>query len=484
MNGHTMLRMISRKLVHCLRAMALVAVASLSQAHAQSNSWTSGTYGNNQSFIRPVSVAGASRIAYSIVGETESNFDFITVRDERGNILVSRLSGQIAHQGIADGSTVFVSFTSDYSVVKSGFTVRVSSLAPATGGGSLVPTPPSSAFAVVQIPSIMRALRWNTAADWMDRWFYGNGTNLVVPLNQITSLSSDALAATRRWNADSSFLGRNEVRNELIRGLRREVDSRGVSILVRGGSYDFIGKELMAAGNNFDTVEGEIAKMYWIDQVNFGSRIDFLLSGLQITESIAAIDRGVIRLVPSGHVTVSGNVATVRIHRLAVYFRDAYDFEGSQPLGCWALNPPGVTTIAAPFSSSTCVYNSTFRDWKQQNPTLGKDFRIFSEMMEIPMNGTLGFQYTLNEQELAQRTGVGPSVPSSAASTAIQQCVTKFSSYFGIRQGSEFDCYGEYSCQRTSGPLSIIAVHSNMAHSNFYYFTGGDWFSYGLANCN
>lgn len=477
-----------QRALFCMWAIGLTVFASFSQANAQTSSWTSGTYSNNQSFTRPVSVPGASRISYSIIGETESGYDFVTVRDERGNVLASRLSGRIAHYGVANGSTVYVSFTSDYSVVKSGFTVQVTSLAPMTGAGSLTPpptpTPAPPAFSVVQIPGIMRDLRWNTAADWMDRWFNGDGSNLVLPLIQITSLSSEVLAATRRWNGDGSLLNRREVRDELIRGLRREVDARGVSVLVRGGSYDFIAKELAAAGNSFDSVEGELAKMYWIDQVNTGSRIDFILSGLQITEAIAAIDRASVRLVPSGRVTVSGNLATVSIDRLAVYFRDAYDFEGTQPLGCWLLNPPGVTSVTSPFSSSNCVYNSTFRDWRQQNPTRGKDFRIFSQLSEIPVTSNLSFQYVLNDQELAQRTGLGAIVQPFAASAAIQQCLTKFSSYFGARRGAEFACYGEFTCQSTSGQISTIAVHSNMGLGIFYYFAGGSWYSYGLANCN
>lgn len=486
MKDRTMPSIVFSKISLFLKAIVLVVVGSLNQANAQSTSWTTGTYGNNQSFTRPVTVPGASRISYSIVGVTEANFDFVSVRDARGNVLVSRLSGQIAHSGVADGDTVYVTFTSDYSVVKSGFTVRVSNLAPATGAGSLLPSPTTqpTVFSVVQIPSIMRALGWSTAADWMDRWFYGDGTNLVLPFSQIAALDSEVQRSAQQWNADSSFLNRQGVRDELIRGLRREVDSRGVSVLVRGGSYDFISKELTAAGNTFDTVEGEMAKMFWIDQVNTGSRIKFILSGLQTTEAVAAVDRGTVRLVPSGQVIVSGDRAIVTINRLAVYFRDAYEFDGWQPLGCWTSYPPGATAAALPFSSSNCVYNSNFRAWRDQNPTRGKDFRIFSQMTDVPMRGTLSFQYTLNEQELAQRAGNGASTQPSSALAAIQQCLTKFSSYFGIKRGNAYECYGEYSCQSTSGALSAIAVHSRLAQSDFYYFTGGSWFSYGLANCN
>ena len=88
--------------------------------------WSTGAYGNNEDRSQTLSVPGAEALKVSISGETELNYDFITVYDSNGN-QIQRLHGGINSSFIVNGDSVRVRLTSDGSVTRSGVTVTIKS---------------------------------------------------------------------------------------------------------------------------------------------------------------------------------------------------------------------------------------------------------------------------------------------------------------------------------------------------------------------
>lgn len=245
------------------------------------------------------------------------------------------------------------------------------------------------------IPDIMRKKGWNTAAELMEYWFKRSGKTYKLEFDKIKSLSKkqgdDIDKLINEWKNpsffDKSFVdyiySPSHPRSLLVRELGR-LDSNGTSILSVGGVFDHTYSELLPKNTEGWAVGADETKtMHWIhDAIIAPSVFD------DIGEYAAAIERGALRLVAKGSVSVSNLTAKITITGVGIYFRDSYDFYddpgGNQSLGCWRET--------VPYVSSTCysntdgswknISNATFRQYNLSNSraeTAG-NYRIFSEM--------------------------------------------------------------------------------------------------------
>jgi len=87
--------------------------------------FSTGAYANNANLSQVLTIPGASALSVSITGQTELNYDFISIYDANNN-LIRRTSGSLNETVVVQGSSVRVTFTSDSSVTSSGATVRIS----------------------------------------------------------------------------------------------------------------------------------------------------------------------------------------------------------------------------------------------------------------------------------------------------------------------------------------------------------------------
>ncbi len=125
--------------------------------------------------------------------------------------------------------------------------------------------------------------------------------------------------------------------------------------------------------------------------------------GDTIDEFYGAIGKASFKVAVVGAVAVSANKKHVfNVHKLGVYLRDTYDFNGSQPLGVWSkdrclskvesaayyadeinkLNPttwPGRIIVGSPFDGFESFGNGDARDWRDASGK-GGDFVIYSDV--------------------------------------------------------------------------------------------------------
>ena len=104
----------------------LIMSVFISTASAEDSqiTWTTGTYSNNTNISKTLTIPDATTLIVTLIGETEQNYDFITIKDKNGNV-VKKLSGSINETFEVSGDVITANLKSDYSVTKSGVTVSI-----------------------------------------------------------------------------------------------------------------------------------------------------------------------------------------------------------------------------------------------------------------------------------------------------------------------------------------------------------------------
>lgn len=97
-----------------------------------------------------------------------------------------------------------------------------------------------------------------------------------------------------------------------------------------------------------------------------------------LNDLVAALGAFTFRVVLAGSVTPVSGRHQVTIDKVGVYMRDSFDFEGFQFLGFWDDSDNSVSALN-PFSG-TAVFNSTFRDYRDNNH-MGGDMLVFSDVL-------------------------------------------------------------------------------------------------------
>jgi len=86
--------------------------------------WTTGAYDNYEDRSKTLSIPDAQELIVTVKGETESDYDYITIYDRHGHE-IKRLSGDINTELTVKGSLIRARLKSDYSITKSGVTVTI-----------------------------------------------------------------------------------------------------------------------------------------------------------------------------------------------------------------------------------------------------------------------------------------------------------------------------------------------------------------------
>jgi hypothetical protein len=84
------------------------------------------------------------------------------------------------------------------------------------------------------------------------------------------------------------------------------------------------------------------------------------------------------------------------------------------------------------------------------------------------------------------KTNRNTSVSVPTAVVYINQCINKFSNYFGTKDGSAEVCFGDFYCQDTTGRIVSIAVHKSERDVFWYlwYPGNGEWNTENLSSCH
>ena len=443
---------------------ALFASVMIPTSALADSTWTTGQYKDNQDIRKTLSLVGASKLRVTVVGETEGCCDFLYVMD-KNNTIIETLKGTINTAFNVSGDTINVRLYTDYSVVKAGVTISISD-------ASDIFTPTTGTVQVQEIPRIMRENRWPLAADLMTSWFFGSGENMIIDIDEIMSRSIDAENARFAYENDSLIFrhdGADQPRQLLIKELKRTVRQIGYgNVIPFGGSFDHITTEIAAAGTGWKSLSDEqTSDMHWIGEKSIGS------AGLtsNLNEFTAAFGEGVIRLLAKGYVNIDdGGVATVTVSNMAIYFRDSYDFQGFQYLGCWSRKFPYVAKSFIGLASDyKCVDNASFRAYNSDPAHMrkGADYRILSYPVLIRGNYPYEFKYQLTREEMASRSVVGPS-----QNKYIESFYVRWRDYFGTKLGVNYICFNTYTCQNFSNGFVIAATSTG---DSVWWYNGNGW---------
>ena len=227
------------------------------------------------------------------------------------------------------------------------------------------------AIALTDIPRIMTAQGWTTAAALMQHWFslpgkaappfaYRNDT--IVKMKWVLAHARarevyDQLIRDRIWS--------NPAAQKQIRAMLKK---RG---LLRGHGACF---------GVFQSTQSIIDE----NAVNYRAVNQDLFEGLD--DMAAALGNFTF------HVQIGGSVERalndkflVRIGAIGIYIRDNYDFTGRQHLGFWNSKTNRVS-IMNPLTGDR-VSNADFRDWRARN-NKGGDFRVYSDVTIISLSKT------------------------------------------------------------------------------------------------
>lgn len=234
-------------------------------------------------------------------------------------------------------------------------------------------TTPTPAFSITQIPGIMGALSWNTAAALMNDWF--SRSSHSDPLTGAPNTS----AVTISWA--NGFSRSKSVYDTLVAD----------RIWANSAAQDLIRRRLVSTGlpgpgtsSTFGSVSASPAVLD-NDYVNYRAVSQGLFAPL---DGLAgALANFVFRVVVQGTITDTGpspwyafgtqRAYRADIQRVAIYIRDSYDFNGDQELGCWDPVANTVSRTGIGEANATCVGNADFRTWRSANGR-GGDFLIFS----------------------------------------------------------------------------------------------------------
>ena len=213
------------------------------------------------------------------------------------------------------------------------------------------------------IPNIMINNGWPVGAAILNRWLHSPEVGPIAP--DTTTIKMDWVLSFPR--AQKEF---NRIFAEQI--YRNQAAKKSL--------WDLIVKNNIQSGKVFDDLSKpilEIDKNY-VNYVTVGSLSD----SLHIDDLFAALGRFSFRIAVDVYVCSKGNSsAIVQYHRVGVYVKDSFDFEGFQLLGAWNSN----TNYAGinPFKGDY-VSNASFREYTKKTG-FGRDFLIYSDLKVVDL---------------------------------------------------------------------------------------------------
>ena len=107
------------KKINLLSLLVLVPIVTFAETQ-----WVTGHYSNNANISKTLSIESAENLEIKILGTTERNYDFITLKDKDGK-QIGRFSGAISETIAVEGSSITATLTSDGSVTKGGVAITI-----------------------------------------------------------------------------------------------------------------------------------------------------------------------------------------------------------------------------------------------------------------------------------------------------------------------------------------------------------------------
>ena len=256
------------------------------------------------------------------------------------------------------------------------------------------------------IPTIMRSKGWSRGATLMERWFrnastqypaYASADTSTITMNWVTGYTKpkqlyDSIFTDQIWANEAArgvlrtrlsswgMLGNQKFAFDQTVQTPAFLESQYINFRGYGGGYSgYSGSGYSGSGYSGSGYSGSGYS---------GSGYSGASGGLAnqssgttyggLNDLIAALGAFTFRVVLAGSVApTSNNQYQIEVTKVGVYLRDSYDFQGFQFLGFWNDSNNSVSAIN-PLSGSA-VFNSTFRNWRDQNEA-GGDYLVYSNV--------------------------------------------------------------------------------------------------------
>lgn len=254
-----------------------------------------------------------------------------------------------------------------------------------------------SSYLVREVPRILRAKKWNTAAWFQTIWQGGLANQLVgrasdgqgsdrplrvVPIKMRWVLTFDRASDMLDDISQPSVFAEEPARSVLIANINK-VFKQANSDTVQFGNLSATGRAL----------EDEY--------VNYRALSKY--HAYELDELTAALGLFTFYVIPSGTASRDARTVSVSINRIGIYLRDSFDFNGEQFLGVWRLpdtvltDPPGgqIDALRLYPRCSTSMFemtNSAYRKYRGRTG-YGEDFLVYSDVYQLDLKQVVAFSY-------------------------------------------------------------------------------------------
>lgn len=240
-------------------------------------------------------------------------------------------------------------------------------------------------FFVEKIPAIASAIapNWQPAAALMQHWFGGDlraknqnvtSFDFDLPTMRLSGLDYSWVRNTTNSTRQAVHDAHNEILSTFLNQAARQVlkTKLETKFAANPGAMTLPLSFQWVNGNSINYHKQQIQRK--LGQGPYTTTFD---------ATTATLGSFYIYAVPFGTATKTASSFMINVNSVSLHVLDSFDFNGFQPLGCWA-EPAGVSWYAAPWSSFDCIFNSDFRYYRRMKAR-GGDFNI----MVPPVNYTI-----------------------------------------------------------------------------------------------
>lgn len=254
--------------------------------------------------------------------------------------------------------------------------------------------------AVIYIPEIMKSLGWNYAFKSQEDWFNGAKNNYpwqsTPKINDFTmgwALSFERVKNTynanlNKWKSEASLksLVKEIEKMEkdgyaILPSIKNSVTHFGLPVINDSTLVNHIIKP-----KEMDSKETNV-KIPLFDKYYFTSAIYEESKSNPLDDFFGSIANCNIRFTAKGILTyISKTKTEVTINEIGIYFRDGFDYVGSQPLGFWSLRQKKVIKeITKSLGDYRLIDNDSYRNYRKDSG-MGEDFYRYSNMYILKPN--------------------------------------------------------------------------------------------------
>jgi hypothetical protein len=246
---------------------------------------------------------------------------------------------------------------------------------------------------IPQLPYIMRQNGWPTGADLLDHWLSQGAKTKPTGADFCTPPADVASPPDPNPVTMDGFVLRydryEEVYNRIVNDPKSWLNDKA-----KGELYKVLSRHGLlsptSGGGSFDLITGRSGFEACKDSIQ----------GVPYNQNVAPPwDDGFISLGNfSFRINVAGTVEPckkdcgnakaydVTINQVGVFVRDSFDFNEEQPLGCWSPYNNFVWPYPVEdMGNRACLFNSSFRNWRDHWGDKGGDYMIYSDVKRAPL---------------------------------------------------------------------------------------------------